>query len=1074
MKLFGKKTLALILALSMVMSVCVFAEGETPPDPGAGGETPPPPATVAVTGVTLDKSSHTMKVGDTVALTATVAPAEATDKTVTWESSAPAVATVSGGTVTAVAAGDATITVKTTDGEKTATCAVTVVENKITAVALKEGEPTEIKIPYGVTFSTSKLESIKLIASYGAAEPEEITAKWKLKGETALGTAVGASAEYVPEIADVENLPTVTVTVEKAEISAPSDDTLKITLPASYTKEQVIAELPNEITVKLQDNSTRKLTFGGDVLNDWDCSEYVKGTAGTYTFTATIKDTTNYTGDAITISVETKTALKTGTLELKMVADEYDDTASGFKSRIEEQVESAYGVTISNDAKYEYDTDNGTVYGAFSGSTYEMDLDSDDKAKLREDGKLVDTFECTVKDGGVTYTVPVELTIYYIVYNTGDDFDYKGGSLSAVATAISGRLDDIYGKGMYEIRFTSISDDGGDLYEDDTCEEIVEEDYNYSLDEMKAMTYLPNCTGEYTEISYTAWTTSDSQEIYGEITLDANAFVLLVGEIGSGDTLDFDADDILDAIYEADDELEVDYVKFTTLPASTKGYLYHEYDADKTSNTKVTTSKKYYVSATGSELELSNYTYVPSKNASGVVEIIFKAYETASKSITGVIRVNVIEEADITVAVGKGESIAFDLDWFYDIVKEYASTSAKKKYEIAYIVFDNAPGSKSEGYLYVDGDKLTNPDGDKFYAYDSDDGDYDFDDLTFVGGNTAKTTHSTFSVYGRPSNSTSKPVVLVSNRTIDFVVGSSHSINNAQSPMKAAQVLNFYNELDAFESLGDNDNVYVEFTSLPKGGKLYYNYGMSTQKDVTVGTEYYITSASGKQLLRNVTFVPSYSADKIAKTISWGIKGYDKNGKSVTGTVDISVTYAYSSLYFSDISGSLYADSVDFLKNRGITTGVPGGKYDAAGQLSRAELVTFLYRAAGSPAVAGTSKFTDVPTNEYYYKAVLWAVQNGITKGTNAAGTLFSPYAKVTNQEIIQFMYNYDVNYLKHTSYVAGSSSHVYDYNKVADWAQVAVKWAVGKSVLTPGLLNPTTVGIRGDIALYLHRMLTL
>jgi len=1070
-KLFGKKTLALILALSMVMSVCVFAEGETPPDPGAGGETPPPPATVAVTGVTLDKSSHTMKVGDTVALTATVAPAEATDKTVTWESSAPAVATVSDGTVTAVAVGEATITVKTTDGEKTDTCAVTVVENKITAVALKSGEPTEIKIPYGVTFSTSKLEGIKLSVTYGGAVAGEITAKWKLKGETALGTAVGAFAEYVPEIEGVEDLPSVKVTVEKAKISAPSDETLKITLPASYTKEQVIAELPNEITVKLQDNSTRKLTFGGDVLNDWDCSEYVKGTAGTYTFTATIKDTTNYTGDAITISVETKAALTAEKVALKMVADEYDDYASGLNGKVKEAIKSQFGVEVSSSTSVSYD---GETYGSVSSGTYYMELTSGGKTTLRDDGSLKDEFTATVVYDGVTYTVPVELTIYYIVYNTGDDFDYKGGTLSAVATAISGRLNDIYGKGMYEIRFTSISDDGGDLYEDSTCEEYVEEDYSYSLDEMKAMTYLPNGTGEYTEISYTAWTTSDSQEIYGEITLDANAFVLLVGEIGSGDTLDFDADDILDAIYEADDELEVDYVKFTTLPASTKGYLYHEYDADKTSNTKVTTSKKYYVSATGSELELSNYTYVPSKNASGVVEIIFKAYETASKSITGVIRVNVIEEADITVAVGKGESIAFDLDWFYDIVKEYASTSAKKKYEIAYIVFDNAPGSKSEGYLYVDGDKLTNPDGDKFYAYDSDDGDYDFDDLTFVGGNTAKTTHSTFSVYGRPSDSNSKPVVLVSNRTIDFVVGSSHSINNAQSPMKAAQVLNFYNELDAFESLGDNDNVYVEFTSLPKGGKLYYNYGMSTQKDVTVGTEYYITSASGKQLLRNVTFVPSYSSDKIAKTISWGIKGYDKNGKSVTGTVDISVTYAYSSLYFSDISGSLYADSVDFLKNRGITTGVPGGKYDAAGQLSRAELVTFLYRAAGSPAVYGTSKFTDVPTNEYFYKAVLWATQNGITKGTNAAGTLFSPYKKVTNQEIIQFMYNYDVNYLKHTSYVAGSSSHVYDYNKVADWAQVAVKWAVGKSVLTPGLLNPTTVGIRGDIALYLHRMLTL
>ena len=1071
MKLFGKKTLALILALSMVMSVCVFAEGETPPDPGAGGETPPPPATVAVTGVTLDKSSHTMKVGDTVALTATVAPAEATDKTVTWESSAPAVATVSDGTVTAVAVGEATITVKTTDGDKTATCTVKVVENKVTAVALKSGEPTEIKIPYGVTFSTSKLESIKLIVTYGEAGDEEIGTTWKLKGETALGTAVGASAEYVPEIEGVEDLPSVKVTVEQAKIVGPSAALSKVIVPVSYTEAQAIAKLPTKVTVKLQDDSTRELAIGGDVLNAWDSSDYTEDAAGTYTFTASIKDTTNYTGAAITISVETKAAMTAEKVTLKMVADEYDEYATGFNSKVKEAIKSQFGVEVSSSTSVSYD---GETYGSVSGGTYTMDLTSGEKTSLHDNGSLKDEFTATVVYDGVTYTVPVELTIYYIVYNTGADYDYKGGTLSSLATAISGRLNDIYGKGMYEIRFTSISDDGGDLYEDSTCEEYVEEDYNYSLDEMKAMTYLPNGSGEYTEISYTAWTTSDSQEIYGEITLDANAFVLLSAEIGSGDTLDFDADDILDAIYEADDELEVDYVKFTALPSSTKGYLYHEYDADKTTNTKVTTSKKYHVAATGTELELSNYTYVPAKTASGVVEIVFKAYETTTKYITGVIRVNVIEEADITVHVGKGESTAFDLEWFYDIVKEYASTSAKKKYEIAYIVFNNAPNAKSEGYLYVDGDKLTSPDGDKFYAYDSDDGDYDFDDLTFVGGNTVKTTHATFAVYGRPENSTNKPVVLVSNRTIDFVVGSSNSINNEASPMKAAQVLSFYNELDAFASLGDNDNVCIEFTSLPKGGKLYYNYGLPTQKDVTIGTEYYITSASGKKLLKNVTFVPSYSSDKIAKTISWGVKGYDKNGKSVTGTLDISVVYAYSSMYFSDISGSLYADSVDFLRNRGITTGVPGGLYAPAGQLSRAELVTFLYRAAGSPAVAGTSKFTDVPTNEYYYKAVLWAVQNGITKGTNAAGTLFSPNKKVTNQEIIQFMYNFDVVYLKHTSYVAGSSNLVYDYNKVADWAQTAVKWAVGKNVLTAGNLNPATVGIRGDIALYLHRMLTL
>ena len=85
------------------------------------------PATVAVTGVTLNKSETTITAGQTETLTATVAPADATDKTVTWSSSNTAVATVADGVVTAVAAGEATITVTSNaDNTKTATCTVTV------------------------------------------------------------------------------------------------------------------------------------------------------------------------------------------------------------------------------------------------------------------------------------------------------------------------------------------------------------------------------------------------------------------------------------------------------------------------------------------------------------------------------------------------------------------------------------------------------------------------------------------------------------------------------------------------------------------------------------------------------------------------------------------------------------------------------------------------------------------------------------------------------------------------------------------------------------------------------------
>jgi uncharacterized protein (TIGR02145 family) len=81
---------------------------------------------VAVRGVTLDKPTLALVVGGTDTLKATVVPDNATNKAVTWSSSAPDVATVSGGVVTAVAAGTATITVTTEDGSKTATCAVTV------------------------------------------------------------------------------------------------------------------------------------------------------------------------------------------------------------------------------------------------------------------------------------------------------------------------------------------------------------------------------------------------------------------------------------------------------------------------------------------------------------------------------------------------------------------------------------------------------------------------------------------------------------------------------------------------------------------------------------------------------------------------------------------------------------------------------------------------------------------------------------------------------------------------------------------------------------------------------------
>ncbi|WP_167536496.1 leucine-rich repeat protein [Tannerella forsythia] len=131
-------------------------------------------ATVAVTGVTVAPAALTLEVGQTGALTATVAPATATNKAVTWTSSAPAIATVdASGTVKGIAPGTATITVKTADGGKTATCAVTV-----KAAAAPAVKVTGITLNYSSITVNGDLERVQLIATVAPATATDQSLTW--------------------------------------------------------------------------------------------------------------------------------------------------------------------------------------------------------------------------------------------------------------------------------------------------------------------------------------------------------------------------------------------------------------------------------------------------------------------------------------------------------------------------------------------------------------------------------------------------------------------------------------------------------------------------------------------------------------------------------------------------------------------------------------------------------------------------------------------------------------------------------------------------------------------------------
>lgn len=107
---------------------------------------------------------------------------------------------------------------------------------------------------------------------------------------------------------------------------------------------------------------------------------------------------------------------------------------------------------------------------------------------------------------------------------------------------------------------------------------------------------------------------------------------------------------------------------------------------------------------------------------------------------------------------------------------------------------------------------------------------------------------------------------------------------------------------------------------------------------------------------------------------------------------------------FADVAaGSYYADAVQWAVANGITSGTSATAFEPDAPVTRAQVVTFLYRDAGSPSASGSTSFADVPTNAYYADAVRWAVTQGITAGTSA--TTFSPDESCTRAQIVTFLY---------------------------------------------------------------------
>lgn len=272
------------------------------------------------------------------------------------------------------------------------------------------------------------------------------------------------------------------------------------------------------------------------------------------------------------------------------------------------------------------------------------------------------------------------------------------------------------------------------------------------------------------------------------------------------------------------------------------------------------------------------------------------------------------------------------------------------------------------------------------------------------------------------------------------------------------------------------------------GNGTYYN-GWLRAADIR--PEQYVNELLGKILKvgKNGTVEPKLTFQHIGKSVTFTFKpdtGYKVkdvkvDGKSVgavtTYTVDkltvstrIEVTFTNGKLPFTDVRESdWFYDDVVFAYENGLFSGTSDTTFSPNTSMTRAMLVTVLYRLEGQPAVNGRSGFSDVQYNGYYEDAVTWAADNGIVNGTSTS--TFSPNVNVTREQMAAILYRY-AQYKKYNTAASSSLNSFSDHTSVSGYAEASLQWSVAEKLVngSNGKLMPTGNASRAQVAAILHR----
>lgn len=431
---------------------------------------------------------------------------------------------------------------------------------------------------------------------------------------------------------------------------------------------------------------------------------------------------------------------------------------------------------------------------------------------------------------------------------------------------------------------------------------------------------------------------------------------------------------------------------------------------------------------------------------------------------------------DINYNVVAGKSVSFNQKDFESFLEDYAEDNGKYNPKKDEITFDHAtlnslPTAKSEGTLYYGGSEVTSTSNRK--------AEYtDMDKMTFeaVAKPTKDTVTLTFRVYGEIEKPNSrKPdkvnydvnvVISVVKEDITYTVGIDDTVQ-----LTARDFVNFLQ--DAKTSYRKSTLDYVKFDVSGKNvssyayGGLYRSYSSySTGKLADSTDKFYYEPSRTQYDLADVAYHTTRWAEA-GKTVYIPFTVYGTKNEEASGTMAITIA---QTMNFIDVKASdFFYEPVKWAVNNKITNGTSSTTFSPYKNCNRAEIVTFLWRAAGSPEPTVTrNPFTDVNSvrDASYYKAILWASQKGITAGTTA--TTFSPYQECTRSQIVTFLYRYAG---KPSGYYSNPFKDVSSVNEASYYN--AILWAVGKGI-TQGTstttFSPYASCTRGEAVTFLYR----